>query len=102
MINTSLNVVNWANDRNIIRGATPQQQFVKLAEEFGELAAAMCRGKMEEFDDSVGDIMVVLEILCAQMNRNPIDVHYANAYETIKHRRGKMVDGVFIKEEENV
>ena len=100
MIKTSINVVNWANDRNLIRGSTPQHQFVKLVEEFGELAAALARGNMEEFDDSVGDIMVVMEIMCAQLNRNPIDMHYRQAYEVIKNRRGRMVDGVFIKEED--
>ena len=30
-------IEQWAEDRNLILGSTPQKQFIKLMEEFGEL-----------------------------------------------------------------
>ena len=47
--------------------------------------------------DAVGDVMVVLTILCQQIGISLID-SYAIAYETIKNRKGKTVNGVFVKE----
>ena len=30
-------IEQWAEERNLIEGSTPQKQFLKLAEEIGEL-----------------------------------------------------------------
>ena len=87
----------WHHDRNLIDGSTDQAQFVKLAEELGELAANIARGK--DFRDDIGDMLVIMTNLverhgwtleeCAQI-----------AWGDIKDRRGRMVDGVFVKEGE--
>lgn len=89
----------WAHDRNLIDGSTVQAQFVKLIEEIGELAEAIAKGKQEQFEDSIGDAFVVLTILAAQRGVE-IEQCIANAWVEIKDRKGKMVDGVFVKQED--
>lgn len=91
------NVLAWAADRNLIEGPTVEKQFVKLVEEVGELAAGLARGKTEVIDDALGDIMVIAIIMCAQRGSTPANI-LEDVWNTIKDRKGKMVDGVFIKE----
>lgn len=89
----------WAEARNLIAGSTVQAQFVKLIEEVGELAEAIAKGKDEQFMDSIGDAFVVLTILAAQKNLE-IEECIAHAWDAIKDRGGKLIDGVWVKEED--
>lgn len=89
----------WAHDRNLIAGSTVQAQFVKLIEEIGELAEAIAKGKDEQFLDSIGDAFVVLTILAAQKDLE-IEECIAQAWNEIKDRGGRLIDGVWIKEED--
>lgn len=57
----------WGHDRNLILGATPQAQFVKLIEEFSEITLGMEEQNYAEQKDGIGDTAVVLTILAAQM-----------------------------------
>jgi hypothetical protein len=57
----------WGSDRNLILGATPQAQFVKLCEEFGEVTLGMEEDNYAEIKDGLGDTAVVLTILASQM-----------------------------------
>lgn len=152
-------IVQWAKDRNLILGSTPQKQFIKLMEEFGELCAGIARNDKEKIKDSIGDCGVVLIILNEQCQiekdliltwgyqielpesqmvkftmrylndlswiidgGNSDDIvlcgliqelngyaHYygftmieclEHAYEQIKDRKWRMIDGVFVKEED--
>ena len=90
---------NWAAARNLIEGSDPKSQMLKLAEEMGELAGALARGKEAEADDAIGDMVVVLTILSAQRGVS-IENCIECAWQEIKDRKGKMVDGVFVKEGE--
>lgn len=96
--NLTASVRKWANDRNLIEGATSQAQTVKLFEEGGEVAHAVARGNMDELKDGIGDMAVVLIILAAQ-NGMDFEECLASAYDEIKDRKGRMVDGIFVKEE---
>lgn len=87
----------WAKDRNLIEGATPQAQFVKLIEEIGELANGINKGRQGEVMDGIGDAVVVLTILAAQMGMT-IEECIVEAWEVIKDRKGVMRGGVFVKE----
>lgn len=87
----------WANDRNLINGATSQAQTVKLFEECGEVAHAVARGDRDKLKDGIGDMVVVLTILAAQ-NGLMLEECVAAAYDEIKDRTGRMVDGVFIRD----
>lgn len=86
----------WA----IMRGldnADPSKQMLKLMEEVGELSAAIARNDEWETTDAIGDIFVVLTILSMQLEYS-IEHCVDEAYQEIKDRKGKMINGVFVKE----
>ena len=87
----------WAAARNLIEGSTPDRQLVKLFEEAEELEEAIWSNNQEEYIDAIGDCVVVLTIMAAQRGLNIEDCIGA-AYEQIKDRKGRMVDGIFVKE----
>ena len=60
------NIEQWAEDRNLIEGSTPQKQFIKLMEEFGELCSGVAKNKPDVIKDSIGDCFVVMVILAKQ------------------------------------
>ncbi len=90
-------VQQWASDRNLIEGSDLKSQVVKLLEEFGELAEGVGKGKPELIEDSLGDMLVVM-IIIAQMSGLTLDKCLNTAYMEIKDRKGRMVEGIFIKE----
>ena len=91
-------IQNWAWDRSLIGGSTTNAQMLKLMEEVGELAGGVCKDKADVIKDSIGDVFVVLTIIAAQMGWS-IEECVQTAYEEIKDRKGKMVDGIFVKDE---
>lgn len=93
-------IAQWADARNLILGSTSQAQFLKLSEELGEVAACIAKQlPLEELKKEIGDMLVVLTIIAAQNNLSIEECAYA-AYEKIKDRKGRMVDGVFIRDED--
>ena len=87
----------WAEARNIIKGATPEKQFVKLMEEIGELAEGIAKGRLPAIIDGIGDAVVVLTILAAQHDVS-IEDCIGVAWHEIKDRKGEIRNGVFVKE----
>ena len=79
--------------------ADPSKQFLKVAEEVGEVASALARGNDEALRDGIGDVVVTLIIL-AQQNNMTLHECLDFAYSEIKGRTGKMVNGVFVKSED--
>ncbi|MFC6290650.1 MazG-like family protein [Levilactobacillus angrenensis] len=73
------------------------KQLLKLIEEVGELSAAYNKKQVVQEIDSVGDILVVLTIYCQQRGLSIRDC-LELAYEQISGRKGKLVNGVFVKE----
>jgi NTP pyrophosphatase (non-canonical NTP hydrolase) len=90
-------VIEWANERGLIKEENAPKQFIKLTEEVGELASALLKCDPYETIDSIGDIQVVLIILCEQLGLNMTDC-LNSAYEEIKNRKGVLKNGTFIKE----
>lgn len=92
------NIVEWSKNRGL-NSAEPSKQFIKLMEEIGELAQGMAKANKLQIIDSIGDVFVVLVILAEQ---HGLDIEHCveYAWEEIKDRKGKMVDGVFVKEED--
>tara|TARA_B110000908_G_C10266913_1_gene465089 strand:+ start:5110 stop:5451 length:342 start_codon:yes stop_codon:yes gene_type:complete len=88
-------VTQWHYDRNLIDGASDKAQLIKLQEEVDELAASISNNTTPI--DDIGDIIVVL-INIAERNGLSINDCLAHAYNDIKDRKGKMVDGIFVKE----
>jgi len=87
----------WAKDRNLIEGSDMKSQFVKLIEEAGELANSIAKKNDIEFADAIGDMVVVLTIMAAQ-NGMMIEDCIDGAWQEIKDRKGKMIDGIFLKD----
>ena len=89
------NIAQWHHDRNLIEGSDDKSQFAKLIQEAGELSDNICKGK--DIADDIGDMIVVL-INIAERNNLTIEQCLEKAWDDIKDRKGKMVDGVFVKE----
>lgn len=86
----------WAKNRGLDKTSS-DKQMIKLVEEVGELAEAHNKEWQDKQIDSLGDIFVVLTIYALQ-NGLKIDDCIKEAYNTIKDRDGKTIDGVFVKE----
>ena|SRR5687767_1417463 len=95
------NIRAWARARNLISGSTPHAQMLKTVEELGETAGAIARGNLSGVKDGIGDCIVCLTILAAQHDMD-IEDCIAAAWEEIKDRKGRMENGVFIKESEGM
>lgn len=89
-------IKQWAYDRNL-QTADPKGQICKLLEESGELASGLVKQDEVKIKDSIGDITVVLVVLCTQLGVD-YDECVRMAYNEIKDRKGKIIDGVYVKE----
>jgi NTP pyrophosphatase (non-canonical NTP hydrolase) len=93
-----LDIIRWAEARQIIPNSTAQAQLLKAVSEMGELADATLKKQMPAITDGVGDVMVCLIIYCALLDINLVDC-MEWAYEEIKERKGTLLqNGVFVKE----
>ena len=121
-------VINWHYERNLIEGATDESQSVKLLEEYIELVAALypvnhhrvanrvisdtielleggriksvaVEDSREAKKDALGDMLVVM-INIAERNGWDIEECLESAYSEIKDRKGRMIDGKYIKQED--
>ena len=88
----------WAKDRNLYDKGDTKTQFAKLMEESGELARAILKDDKTEFVDAIGDMVVVLTNL-AYLGGTNIEDCIDSAYDVIRKRTGKMVNGTFVKDD---
>lgn len=88
-------VEQWSKDKGL-HESDPKSQFLKVAEEFGEIGAAMARDDFDMLQDAIGDTIVTLIILAQQHGTN-VEECLEIAYNEIAGRSGKLVDGVFVK-----
>lgn len=91
-------VEQWFIDHNL-QNADPNKQMLKLFEELGEVASGMARNDLEEVKDGIGDTLVVLVGLSMQLDLD-ITECLEIAYNEIKDRKGKLINGVFVKEDD--
>lgn len=114
-------VLEWANDKDLLHSKNAEKQFMKFIEEVFEFKTEMDiwklykqfkRDENVEQDFSVeeverwknmklemGDIFVTLIILCKQLGIDCVEC-LEMAYGKISKRKGKTVNGLFIKEED--
>lgn len=104
-------VIAWGEGKNLIHQEIAEKQFLKFIEEVFEFktesdlknymwdAGIAYADVTEPMALEMGDIFVTLIILCEQIGLNPIKC-LDMAYEKIKDRKGKTINGVFIKEED--
>jgi len=91
---------NWAAERGIYEKGNSHTQYVKLQEEAGELAKALLKNDRPEIVDGIGDMIVVLTNL-AYIEGLFIEDCIESAYFEILNRKGKMINGTFVKEDLN-
>ena len=87
---------DWAQERGLYDKGDTKTQFCKLIEESGELGRAILKDNHLEFMDAIGDMVVVLTNL-AMLGGTSIEACIDSAFKEIKNRKGKMVNGTFVK-----
>ena len=101
-------VEQWAKDKGIDKAESWKPQFGKIAEEVIEYG-----DELKKYDDSkgnyvylasdemteMGDILVTLIVMAQQRGYELYDC-LEIAYAKIKDRKGKVIDGTFVKAED--
>ncbi len=87
----------WADERGLYEKGDSKTQALKLVEEVGETCRAILKEDREEVIDGIGDCVVVLTNL-AELVGVPIEICIDAAYQEIKNRKGKMVNGTYKKD----
>ena len=91
-------IKKWAIERDLQSG-NPKAQMLELLKELVELGNNIDKLGKGQIIESIGDFYVGLVVLCMQLDLDINDCIKA-AYDEIKDRKGKMVDGIFVKEED--
>tara|TARA_R110002020_G_scaffold284904_2_gene500411 strand:- start:1010 stop:1408 length:399 start_codon:yes stop_codon:yes gene_type:complete len=94
----SLYVLKWAEERGIFNNGEPLAQLAKTQEELDETIQAVKDGDHLEIADGIGDMLVTIIIAAKMLDLDPTTC-LDQAYNEIKNRTGKMVDGQFVKDE---
>ncbi|WP_459524678.1 MazG-like family protein [Leuconostoc lactis] len=92
-------IIKWAVERGLDKPENATKQLTKAMEELGELSAGINKQDRDKQIDSLGDLQVVLIILSMQLGIDYIG-SLESAYEVIKNRTGKTINGVFVKSED--
>ena len=111
-------ISDWASERGIFDKSNPMRQLGKTMEEVDELRLHIqtwrdvvgTKGRCptskvdaleqlrEMIKDDIGDVIVTLSIQ-ASMFGLTLSECLDQAYNDIKNRKGKMIDGMFVKED---
>jgi NTP pyrophosphatase (non-canonical NTP hydrolase) len=109
-------VKEWADEKGIFQKSNPLRQLDKTQEELDETRRALNMLRtiksekeegllsdqdydywMNEVKDGIGDMMVTIIILAKMVESDSVDC-LQMAYNVIKNRTGKMVNGYFVKD----
>ena len=90
-------VIEWADNKGILKNGTPLAQSKKTMEECQELVDAIQDDNRDEIADALGDILVTIIIQAKMQNMSLVEC-LEGAYNVITKRTGKMVDGQFVKD----
>lgn len=99
----------WARDKDLLHEENAEKQFMKFIEEVFEFKTEMDNvlsytdpyvdEAVDRLELEMGDIFVTLIILCEQLNLCSVEC-LDKAYDKIKGRKGKTIDGTFVKDED--
>lgn len=110
-------VEEWAEDKDLLHEENADKQFMKFIEEVFEFKSEfdylerIGEDPSEVYSDyeqietqenmqlEMGDIFVTLIVLCNQLGIDCVEC-LEMAYDKISKRKGKTVNGLFIKEED--
>ena len=93
----------WATSHGLDK-SNPKTQWMKVTEEVGEIRDVLLKPtKFTEpqaaLKDAIGDTLVTIIVLAHQLDLDVTEC-LSIAYEEIKNRKEKMVNGTFVKEED--
>ena len=88
--------LTWMHNKGI-GDAPPITQIGKLLGEVGELLVAIETGDEKKIFEELGDVLVCALNTATTLNMVAGDA-LDFAYDKIKERKGKVVDGVFVKD----
>ena len=96
-------VVRWAFERGLHQ-ADPKIQWMRVTEEVGEIRDVLFKPtKFQDpkhaLKDALGDSLVTLIVLATQLDLDLVEC-LETAYEEIKDRNGKMINGTYVKTED--
>lgn len=89
----------WGKEKGLHDTNDPTRQTLKLVSEIGELAQAVIENDDKDIQDALGDALVVIIQICAVRGYN-VNETLNNVYSVISKRKGKTVNGAFIKDRE--
>lgn len=110
-------VLEWADSHDLLHEENADKQFLKFIEEVFEFKSEFdylerigqdpseCYSDYDQIETQenmqleMGDIFVTLIILCKQLGIEPQEC-LELAYDKIKNRKGKTINGCFIKAED--
>lgn len=99
-------VLEWAGEKQLLDPKFAHKQYEKFAEEVGEFEEAWKAYEKDSTPDKrvdmileYGDVLVTLIILAGQLRIDP-SICLKAAYLKIKDRKGKTIDGTFVKSED--
>ena len=89
-------VIEWADERALLKSSNSTKQLLKTMEELGEVARAEINQDQLGVIDGIGDVLVCLIIYA---NQKGLDITSCldAAYNEIKNRKGNTINGTFIK-----
>lgn len=90
-------VLFWAANKGLTDSNNAKNQTLKMCAEAGEVADAVLKDDKKEVMMEVGDVLVTLSIL-GFIEGFTLEEAFEVAYNKIKDRKGKTVNGTFIKE----
>lgn len=91
----------WADERNL-KQADPKIQWMRITEEVGEIRDVLLKptkftDPQMALKDAIGDTLVTIIVLSHQLDLDVTEC-LSIAYDEIKNRKGKIVNGTFVKE----
>jgi NTP pyrophosphatase (non-canonical NTP hydrolase) len=91
-----LKVFNWFDEKELIKSENAPKQFMKVAEELGELSSAIIKKDRDKEIDAFGDLIITILGLSYMRDLDLLSC-LETAWNEIKERKGKVIDGSFIK-----
>lgn len=93
----------WADERNL-KQADPKIQWMRVTEEVGEIRDVLLKptkftDPQMALKDAIGDTLVTIIVLAHQLDLDVTECLNI-AYKEIKNRKGKMINGTFVKEDD--
>ena len=104
-------VLCWADDKDLLHSENADKQFMKFIEEVFEFKTEWDKSNLrwlsgdkkdnilKDIKLEMGDVFVTLIILCEQIGIDPVEC-LSMAYDKISKRKGRTINGCFVKEED--